>query len=69
MGMDPEKIMVGLAKELGKTLKDMGKAKNLEERERYSNIVRNLSESLGVFLGLASDMMDYGDEPFPEDFS
>jgi hypothetical protein len=55
--MDPEKIMDGLAKELMAALKEMGKAKSAEDKLRYSEIVKNLTESLGVFLGLASEMM------------
>lgn len=55
--MDPEKIMDGLAKELLSALKDMAKAKTADDKLRYSQIVKNLSDSLGVFLGLASEMM------------
>lgn len=57
--MEPEKMMDGLSAELAKALKDMSKAKSVEDKERYSNIVRNLAESLGVFLSLAHDMMEY----------
>jgi hypothetical protein len=63
--MDPEKIMDGLAKELMAALKEMGKAKSAEEKLRYSEIVKNLTDSLGVFLGLASEMMG-GDFEFEE---
>lgn len=55
--MDPDKVMDSLLKELNFTLKAMGKAKDLNEREVYSRIVKNLSESLGVFFNLASEMM------------
>ena len=58
--MNPEKIMDGLSKELEDALKAMSKAKTVEEKTAYSQIVKNLSESLGVFLDLASNMMDYG---------
>jgi hypothetical protein len=57
--MDPEKIMDGLAKELNLALKAMAKAKTAEEKLAYSQIVKNLCDSLGVFLGLASEMMEY----------
>ena len=55
--MDPDKIMDGLSKELNSALKAMAKAKDLDEREVYSRIVKNLCESLGVFFNLASEMM------------
>ncbi|MGC9194610.1 MAG: hypothetical protein ACP5IL_04055 [Syntrophobacteraceae bacterium] len=57
--MDPEKIMEDLAKELNATLKASAKAKDVNEREAYSRIIKNLCESMGVFLKLASDMMQY----------
>ena len=57
--MDPEKIMDGLAKELSAALKAMAKAKTVEEKLAYSQIVKNLCDSLGVFLELASEMMGF----------
>ncbi len=62
--MDPEKIMEGLSKELSSALKGMAKAKDVNEKEAYSRIVKNLCESLGVFFDLASEMMssDSGDD-------
>lgn len=66
--MEPDKIMDGLTKELTVALKAMSKAKDLGEKEAYSRIVKNLCDSLGVFLDLASDMMsldpDDDDMPF-----
>jgi len=38
----------------------MAKAKTLEDKVQYSEVVKNLCESLGVFLGLISDMAPYG---------
>jgi hypothetical protein len=60
--MDPEKIMDGLTNELSSAMKGMSKAKTLEEKVAYSQVVKNMSESLGVFLSLATDMMDYSEE-------
>jgi len=57
--MDPEKILDGLAKELNLALKAMAKAKTVEEKLTHSQIVKNLSDSLGVFFGLASEMMEF----------
>jgi len=55
--MDPEKIMDSLFRELTDDLKAMSKAKTIEEKIQYSQIINNLCESLGVLLNLASDMM------------
>jgi hypothetical protein len=57
--MDPEKIMDGLTKELNVALKAMAKAKDVNEKEVHSRIVKNLCESLGVFLNFASEMMPF----------
>jgi hypothetical protein len=37
----------------------MAKAKDANEKEVYSRIVKNLCDSLGVFLNLASEMMSF----------
>jgi len=58
--MDPEKLMNDLSRELSDNIKMLAKAKSLEEKLQYSEIVKNLSESLGVFLNLISDMASYG---------
>jgi len=59
--MDPDKAMDGLSKELNSALKAMSKAKDVNEKEVYSRIVKNLCESLDVFLNLASEMMSLED--------
>jgi hypothetical protein len=59
--MDPEKIMNGLFKELNVALKDMSKSKTVEEKLAHSQVVKNLCESVGVFLDLASDVMPFDD--------
>ncbi len=66
--MDPDKLMTGISKEIETTLKSMEIAKTPEEKLTHSEIVKNLCDSLGVFLSLASDMMPYDyddDEPMP----
>ena len=67
--MDPEKVIDGLSKELNSALKAMSKAKDVNEKEVYSRIVKNLCGSLGVFFNLASEMMplDSDDELEKED--
>ena len=67
--MDPDKIMDGLSKELNSALKAMSKTKDINEKEVYSRIIKNLCESQGVFLKLASDIMplDFDDDLEEED--
>jgi len=65
MDLDPEIIMGNLSKELTAAIQAMSKAKTVEEKVAYSQIVKNMSESLGVFLSLANDMMGLDD--FDED--
>lgn len=57
--MDPEKIIYDLSNELAATVKKMSETKDITEKESYSRIVKNLSDSLGVFFNLATDMMPY----------
>ncbi|MEE8057579.1 MAG: hypothetical protein V3T17_07060 [Pseudomonadales bacterium] len=65
--MDPEKIMSGISKEIFAALKIMEKAKTPEEKLISSETVKNLCDSLGVFLNLMSDMAMYDEdgEPIP----
>jgi Na+-transporting NADH:ubiquinone oxidoreductase subunit NqrE len=56
--MEPQDIMDGISSELGDALKAMAKVKSLDEKLAYSKVVKNLSESLGVFIDLATGMMD-----------
>jgi predicted transcriptional regulator YheO len=64
--MATEEIMEGMSTQLTEALKSLAKAKSVEEKVAYSQIVKNLSESMGVFLNLAADgMME--DYDFDED--
>jgi hypothetical protein len=65
--MDPDKIMDGLSKELNSALKAMTKAKDVNEKEVYSRIVKNLCESLGVFFDLASEVMPFDHDSDDDD--
>lgn len=65
--MDPDNIMDNLSKETIAALKAMAKTRDVNEKEVYSRIVKNLCESMQVFLDLASDMMPYDfDDEFPD---
>lgn len=57
--MDPEKIMDDISEEISNALKSMAKAKTPEEKLQHSKIVKNLCESLGVFLNLINTMVPY----------
>ncbi len=52
--MDPDKIMDGVSSELESAFKAMSKAKTPEEKLVYSKIVKNLCQSLGVFIDIIS---------------
>ena len=65
--VNPEKLMDDLMNELDVGLKAMSKAKTADEKVLHSKIVKNLSESLGVFLNAASNMMESGLDDFYED--
>lgn len=67
--MEVDKVMDGLIKQLNVAIKAMAKTKNVDEKEAYSRIVKNLSESLGVFLDLANDMMLYDDYDDDDEYS
>ncbi|OQX62074.1 MAG: hypothetical protein B5M56_07485 [Desulfococcus sp. 4484_241] len=57
--MEPDEIIDGLFKEIDSALKEMSKTKDVSTKETYSRIVKNLCESQGVFLGLASEIMGF----------
>ena len=59
--MISDKLMDELSAEIERTLKAMAKAKTPEEKLTYSMAVKNLSESMGVFLQAAADYMEYAD--------
>jgi hypothetical protein len=56
--VDTEKIMENLFNELGMALKAISSAKTVEDKLAYSQIIKNLSESLGIFLDLATAMTE-----------
>jgi hypothetical protein len=63
--------MDNLSNEINRSLKAMAKTKDVNEKEAFSRIIKNLCESQGVFLKLASEMMsldledDLNDEDIP----
>ncbi len=65
--MDPEQLINALDNELNSSIRDMGREKDLDKRVKQSEIVKNLSESMGVFLRLISDVMSADFDGFEED--
>jgi hypothetical protein len=67
--VDPVTLMDGLSNEINSALKAMSKTKDINEKEANSRIIKNLCESLGVFLKIADEMMpsdeDLDDEEIP----
>lgn len=65
---DPTEAMSAIHQQLDRHLKDLAQCKNLDERVKLSEIVKNLADSSGVFLSFAADMAesfgdaDWGDE-------
>lgn len=60
--MEPDKLMTGISKEMATALRNMSKAKSVEERLMHSEIVKNLSESLGVFINMMGELAMFEDE-------
>ena len=57
--------MDALAKEQLKAVKDMSKAKSLEERKTHSEIVLNLSRSMAMMMDSAANVMTGLDQDMP----
>ena len=55
---EPQDLMDGISSELQNALKAMAKTKSPDEKLVYSEIVRNLCDSLAVFFDFAMGPMD-----------
>jgi hypothetical protein len=64
--METEMLMEGLSKEINTALRSMAKASTVEEKMAYSQIIKNLCESLDVFLNLATNIMNYDTDDFDD---
>jgi hypothetical protein len=64
--MDTTKIIDDISKEICGALKSMSQAKDVSDKESYSRIVKNLCESLDVFLDLNRDMIPYDFDEFDD---
>jgi len=57
--MEPDKLIDGISTELNTAFKAMAKAKTVEEKVLYSQIIKNLCQSLGVFIEAANEMIPF----------
>jgi hypothetical protein len=64
--MDTAKLIDDISKEISGALKSMAQAKDVSDKEAYSRIVKNLCESLDVFLDLNRDMIPYDFDEFDD---
>lgn len=64
--METEMLMDGLSSEINSALKAMAKATTVEEKLAYSQVIKNLCDSLEVFLNLATDIMGYDNNDFDD---
>ena len=64
--MDTTKIIDDISKEISGALKAMSQVKDVSDKEAYSRIVKNLCESLDVFLDLTRDMIPYDFDEFDD---
>jgi hypothetical protein len=60
---NPADIMEPILAESKRILEEMGNTKDLEVRRTQSEIVKNLSESLGVFFDAMNGALMSGDLP------
>ncbi|WP_028323605.1 hypothetical protein [Desulfatirhabdium butyrativorans] len=60
--MEIDKLLENLAKEANAALTAMAKTKDVNEKEAYSRIAKNLCESLEIFLNLQNEMMGFDDD-------
>jgi len=54
--VDIGKIMDSLLEQVNESLKDLKKAKNVEEKLQYSNLIKNLCDSFMTFLDLIHEL-------------
>jgi hypothetical protein len=64
--MEIDKMMDGMAAELVASLKAMGKAKTVEEKLQYSQVVKNLSESFSAIITAAGDIIPFDEDEIEE---
>ena len=64
---DVDQIMQGLSREAVKSIKEMSKCKDVNERKIHAETIKHLSESMGVFFD-AMEFMSEGSSGFMGEF-
>jgi hypothetical protein len=68
---DPTKAIENLQAEIDRTLKELSKAKGIEEKLKWSELLNNLTDSIGVYFDFVTSAMeaemDMWDEEEDED--
>jgi hypothetical protein len=68
---DPTKAIETLQAEIDRTLKEISKAKGIEEKLKWSELLNNLTDSIGVYFDFVTSAMeaemDMWDEEEDED--
>ncbi len=69
--INPNESIVGLQEEIRRTIKDIQKAKGVDQRHKLSEVLCNLTRSLEVYLDFVTGMMesqfDLMDDEFDEE--
>jgi hypothetical protein len=64
---DPSETIEKLQAEINRTLKEFSKAKNTEEKLKLSELLKNLTQSLNVYLDFLSTVIDSELDRFDEE--
>ena len=64
---DPTEVIEKLQKEIDRTLKDISKAKDIEEKLKLSELLNNLTDSIGVYFDFVIDSMSADMEMWDEE--
>jgi len=55
---DPTEAIEKLQAEVDRTLKEISRAKNIEEKLKFSELLKNLTQSLNVYFDFLSTVID-----------
>jgi hypothetical protein len=64
---DPTEAIEKLQAEIDRTLKEISKAKTLEEKLQLSELLNNLTESIGVYFDFLTSVMDSDSDMWDEE--
>ena len=64
---DPSEAIEKLQAEINRTLKEFSKAKNIDEKLKLSELLKNLTQSLNVYFDFLSTVIDSELDSFDEE--